>query len=61
LGAGDALASGVIHGWLEGNINIGLRYGVTLAALALSQLGDMLVTNKAELEKLSQGSSTLFR
>jgi len=38
-----------------------LRYGVTLAALALSQLGDMLVTNKAELEKLSQGSSTLFR
>ena len=61
LGAGDALASGVIHGWLEGNLSNGLRYGVTLAALALSQLGDMLITNKVELEKLSQGSSTLFR
>ena len=61
LGAGDALAAGVIHGWLDGNLSNGLRYGVTLAAMALSQLGDMLVTNKAELEKLSQGSSTLLR
>jgi 2-dehydro-3-deoxygluconokinase len=61
LGAGDALAAGVIHSWLNGDLNAGLRYGVTLAALALSQLGDMLVTNKTELEKLSQGSSTLMR
>ena len=61
LGAGDALAAGVIHGWLDENLSNGLRYGVTLAAMALSQLGDMLVTNKIELEKLSQGSSTLLR
>jgi 2-dehydro-3-deoxygluconokinase len=61
LGAGDALAAGLIHGWLNGNLSDGLRYGVTLAALALSQLGDMLITNKTELEKLSQASSTLLR
>ncbi len=61
LGAGDALAAGVIHGWLDGDVMSGLRYGVTLAALALSQYGDMVITNKSELLALSQGSSTLTR
>lgn len=61
LGAGDALAAGVIHGWLDGDIQAGLRYGVTLAALALSQFGDMVITNKEELVTLSRGSSSLTR
>ena len=61
LGAGDALAAGVIHGWLDRDPSAGLRYGVTLAALALSQFGDMVVTNREELFALSRGSSTLAR
>ena len=61
LGAGDALAAGVIHGWLEGDLAAGLRYGVTLSALALTQFGDMVVTNRAELVALSQGGATLTR
>ena len=61
LGAGDALAAGVIQGWLERDLSAGLRYGVTLAALALTQFGDMVITNKAELIALSQGSSSLTR
>jgi 2-dehydro-3-deoxygluconokinase len=61
LGAGDALAAGVIHGWLEGDITRGLRYGVTLAALALTQIGDMVITNKTELLSLSKGNSMLTR
>ena len=61
LGAGDALAAGVIHGFLANDFPAGLRYGVTLAALALSQLGDMVVTNHKELEALTRGSSTLIR
>lgn len=61
LGAGDALAAGVIHGWLEHDVAAGLRYGVTLAALALSQHGDMVTTNKEELAALIQKSSTLSR
>jgi 2-dehydro-3-deoxygluconokinase len=61
LGAGDALAAGVIQGWLDGDLSIGLRYGVTLAALALTQFGDMVITNKSELIALSQGSSSLTR
>jgi 2-dehydro-3-deoxygluconokinase len=61
LGAGDALAAGVIHGWLDGDLSAGIRYGVTLAALALTQLGDMVITNKTELLALSQGSADLTR
>jgi 2-dehydro-3-deoxygluconokinase len=61
LGAGDALAAGVIHGWLDSDINQGLRYGATLAALALSQYGDMVMTNKEELLSLSKGDSSLTR
>jgi 2-dehydro-3-deoxygluconokinase len=61
LGAGDALAAGVIHGWLAGDIAAGLRYGVTLSALALSQFGDMVVTNKSELLALSRASATITR
>ena len=61
LGAGDALAAGMIHGWLDRDLSAGLRYGVTLAALALTQYGDMVITNKAELLPLSQGSSGLIR
>jgi 2-dehydro-3-deoxygluconokinase len=58
LGAGDALAAGVIHGWLDGDFAAGLRYGITLAALALSQFGDMVVTNKEELMRLRQSGNT---
>jgi 2-dehydro-3-deoxygluconokinase len=61
LGAGDALAAGVIHGWLDGDFSAALRYGVTLAALALGQFGDMVITNKSELLGLSKESSTLTR
>jgi 2-dehydro-3-deoxygluconokinase len=61
LGAGDALAAGVLHGWLEGNIVQGAKYGVTLAALALSQLGDMVITDKKELASLMNASSAITR
>lgn len=61
LGAGDALAAGVMHGWLDGDLALGLRYGVTLAALALSQHGDAVVTTRAELESLLEGEATLVR
>ena len=61
LGAGDALAAGVIHGWLDNDLSEGLRYGVTLAALALTQSGDMVITNRSELLALCQGSSGITR
>lgn len=52
LGAGDALAAGVLHGWLDGDLAHGLRTGVLLAALALAQHGDMVVTTPEEVAAL---------
>ncbi len=53
MGAGDALAAGVLHGWLRGDMAAGLRYGSTMAAMAMSQHGDMVVTDRVELERLA--------
>ncbi len=52
LGAGDALATGVLDGWLDQSLREGLRRGTALAAMALSQMGDMLNTNRAEMEAI---------
>lgn len=60
-GAGDALAAGVIFGWLAGDLALGLRYGVTLAALALSQHGDIVITNRAEVESVLASSGVISR
>jgi 2-dehydro-3-deoxygluconokinase len=57
IGSGDAFAAGVLDGWLSGdgspgNISAlleGLNHGVALAAIALSQYGDRVLTSRAEL------------
>ncbi len=54
IGAGDALAAGVLHGWLAGDLQMGLRSGVTLAALAAGQYGDVVVTTPQELAGLAE-------
>jgi len=56
LGAGDALAAGVIHGWLDGDLERGLRVGALLAGMALSQYGDMVVTTPDEVAALLAAS-----
>ncbi len=50
IGSGDAFAAGVLDGWLDGDVREGLRRGVALAAIALSQHGDRVLTSRAELE-----------
>lgn len=49
LGAGDAFAAGLLDGWFDGSLAEGLRRGAALGALALSQHGDMLITDRAEM------------
>ena len=61
LGAGDALAAGILYGLLSADLQAGLQYGVTLAAMALSQRGDMVITTEEELRALSRQSSSLAR
>lgn len=52
LGAGDGFAAGVLHGWLAGEHATAARYGAVMAALALSQRGEQVVTTRAELDEL---------
>lgn len=49
IGSGDAFAAGVLDGALDGDVLLGLRRGVALAAIALSQHGDRVLTSRAEL------------
>jgi 2-dehydro-3-deoxygluconokinase len=50
IGSGDAFAAGVLDGWLDDDLADGLRRGVALAAIALSQHGDRVLTSRAELQ-----------
>lgn len=55
LGAGDAMAGGIVHGWLDGDLLRGMEYGMALAAVSLSIHGDVVVTTKNEVEGLVAG------
>ncbi|MEM7531311.1 MAG: sugar kinase [Chloroflexota bacterium] len=52
IGAGDGMVAGVIDGWLQNDFALGLRIGALTAALALSQYGDQVVTNREEVNML---------
>lgn len=52
IGSGDAFASGVLHGWLDGDLRKGVNMGVILAALKLTQYGDTLVVSPELLSSM---------
>lgn len=58
VGSGDAFAAGVIDGLLDNNPRLGLQRGVAMAAIALSQHGDRVLTSRTELNTVltRQGS-----
>lgn len=49
IGSGDAFAAGALDGLLDTNPCAGLERGVALAAIALTQHGDRVLTSRAEL------------
>lgn len=56
VGAGDALAAGVLAGLVTGDdLERGLGLGVRLAALKLGQHGDMLTVRPADLDRVASG------
>lgn len=50
IGSGDAFAAGALDGLLDGDHALALRRGVALAAIALTQHGDRVLTTRAELD-----------
>lgn len=55
LGAGDALAAGLIHGLIDGDLKKGLDYGAAMGALKHTIPGDLPWIDKAEVEAAVQG------
>jgi 2-dehydro-3-deoxygluconokinase len=58
IGAGDAMVGGVLHGWLQNDLGKAIRYGVTTAALALSQWGEQIITSHEEVELLLDSTNS---
>lgn len=49
VGAGDAFAAGFLHGYLDGDVALGLRFGVRLAALKMTVRGDLAVLSDDDI------------
>lgn len=61
LGAGDALAAGLIHGLLDGDLAKGVEYGGALGALKHTVPGDLPVINVDEVEAALGGAGMRVR
>ena len=61
LGAGDALASGLIHGLLDGDFQKGLEYGAAMGALKHTIPGDLPWITKDEVEAVLGGQGLRIR
>lgn len=57
LGAGDALAAGLLHGLLDGDLKKGIDYGAAMGALKHTIPGDLPWLTKEEIESAVQGQS----
>ncbi len=55
LGAGDAMASGIIHGLLDGDFAKGLQYGAAMGAIKHTLPGDLPWIEKEEVEATMTG------
>lgn len=61
LGAGDALASGLIHGLLDGDFAKGLGYGAAMGAIKHTIPGDFPWTTRDEVEAVMAGGGLRIR
>ena len=55
VGAGDAFNAGLIMGYLESDLQKGLEFGMTMAALKHTMPGDLLLSTRAEIEAAMKG------
>lgn len=61
LGAGDALAAGLIHGLLDGDLQKAVDYGAALGALKQTVPGDLPWVSAAEVEAVLKGDGLRVR
>ena len=61
IGAGDALAAGLIHGLLDGDLKRGVDYGAAMGALKHTIPGDLAWVTKEEVGAVLQGQGLRVR
>lgn len=61
LGAGDALAAGLIHGLLDGDFEKGLAYGAAMGAIKHTIPGDLPWMTRDEIEAVLAGHGLRIR
>jgi 2-dehydro-3-deoxygluconokinase len=61
LGAGDALAAGLIHGLLDGDLKKGLDYGAAMGAIKHTIAGDIPWIGADEVEAVIKGHGLRIR
>lgn len=61
VGAGDAFNAGVLMGYLQGDLKLGLEYGTAMAALKHTMPGDLLLSTRAEIEIAHSRSHSSIR
>lgn len=61
LGAGDALAAGLIHGLIDGDLKKGLDYGAAMGALKHTIPGDLPWLTRDEIEDALRGQGLRIR
>jgi 2-dehydro-3-deoxygluconokinase len=52
VGAGDAFAAGLIFGFLQGDLQMGLRYGIATSVMKLGLRGDVFWFTKEEVDEV---------
>lgn len=61
LGAGDALAAGLIHGLLDGDLKKGIDYGAAMGAIKHTIPGDLPWVTAEEVEAVLHGQGLRIR
>ena len=61
VGAGDAFNAGVLWGWLQDDLKLGLETGTAMAALKHTVPGDLLLSTKEEIEAARSQTFTGIR
>jgi 2-dehydro-3-deoxygluconokinase len=57
VGAGDAFGAGLLWGYLQGDLQVGLNYGMAMAALKHSIPGDEFSATREEVEALIESAA----
>jgi 2-dehydro-3-deoxygluconokinase len=57
IGAGDAFAAGVLLGFLDGDLPMGIKRGLAMATLTIGMYGDQLAADPVDVDRVLDGTT----